>query len=387
VRVCNVRPIAEEMCVDIKSLEELRQVDERTLRFAPLGLVLGGTMRPEDAALYQQEVISHAELAPGVAESTRVTFDRLRRLYAYGVLHYDIFTVVEDQTYLVLEHALRERFVDFYGGAVPMEDGVGQPHTLQVMQVGELFKQIRKVSRPRGPRRQRLRLRGTGELIEFDGMLDSLLRWARGEGLLRGQRNRRLEPLLKSFRNHVAHGAGDHLVMPVDAARTLCDLAEVINQIWGSPTPGGRLYPAPIRREIQAVAWGPDGTVTSGLIDSFPAAPEHDDWTYVVVRAVLHDEGLMYFDTQYETTAYPCELLWGPGAWQDAVSWLEKEQPEADEAEVLDRLFLIQHYEDRLYLPRSPDVAAGAIVKTCGSRSFRRLRAGPPRRVVRRVCR
>ena len=28
-----------------------------------------------------------------------------------------------------------------------------------------------------------------------------------------------------------------------------------------------------------------------------------------------------------------------------------------------------------------------AIVKTCGSRSFRLLRAGPPRRVVRRVCR
>ena len=70
-------------------------------------------------------------------------------------------------------------------------------------------------------------------------MLDSLLRWARGEGLLRGQRNRRLEPRLKSFRNYVAHGAGDHLVMPVNAARTLSDLAEVISQIWGSPTPGG----------------------------------------------------------------------------------------------------------------------------------------------------
>ena len=40
--------------MDIKSLEELRQVDERTLRFAPLGLALGGKMRPEDAALYQQ---------------------------------------------------------------------------------------------------------------------------------------------------------------------------------------------------------------------------------------------------------------------------------------------------------------------------------------------
>jgi hypothetical protein len=176
-------------------------------------------MRPEDAALYQQEVISHAELVPVVAEGTRMTFDRLRRLYAYGVLYYDIFTVVEDQAHLVLEHALRERFLDFYGGAVPMEDRAGQAQTVQATQVDELFRQIRKTSRLRGSRRQRLRLRRTGELIDFDGMLDSLLRWARGEGLLRGQRNRRLEPLLKSFRNHVAHGIGDHLVMPVDAAR------------------------------------------------------------------------------------------------------------------------------------------------------------------------
>ena len=32
-------------------------------------------------------------------------------------------------------------------------------------------------------------------------MLDSLMRWARGEGLLRGQRNRWLEPVLRKFRN------------------------------------------------------------------------------------------------------------------------------------------------------------------------------------------
>src|SRR5213079_691260 len=134
--------------------------------------------------------------------------------YAYGVLCYDIFTIVEDQAHLVLEFALRERFLAFYDGAVPMEDAEGKPHTVQATRVDDLFEQIRKGSRLRGPQRRRLRLRRTGELIPFDGMLDSLLRWARGEGLLRGQRNRRLEPLLRSFRNHVAHGAGDHLDMP-----------------------------------------------------------------------------------------------------------------------------------------------------------------------------
>ena len=244
--------------MEIRSLEELREPDERTLRFAPLGLAMDGTMRPEDAALFQQQVISHAELVPAVPESTRNTFERLRMLYAYGVFCYDIFTVVEDQAHLVMEHALRERFVDFYDGSVPFEDAGGRPHPVQASTVDELFKEIRKGSRLRGSRQRRLRLRRTSELIYFDGMLDSLLRWARGEGLLRGQRNRWLEPLLKSFRNYVAHGAGDHLVMPVDAARTLSDLAEVINQLWGSPTSGGRLYPAPVGREVQVVARGPD---------------------------------------------------------------------------------------------------------------------------------
>jgi hypothetical protein len=56
-------------------------------------------------------------------------------------------------------------------------------------------------------------------------------------------------------------------------------------------------------------------------------------------------------------TAYPCELLWGPGTAADATNWLENEQPQPDEAEVLDRLFLIQYRGDHLYLPRRPEIA------------------------------
>jgi hypothetical protein len=344
--------------VDIKSLGELRQADERTLRFAALGLALGGMLRPEDAAVFQQETVSQAELVPTVPESTRNTFERLRLLFSYGVLCYEIFTAVEDLAHLVIEHALRERFLAFYGGVVPMEDEGGQLHLVEGTHLDELFEQIRKVSRLRGTNRRRLRLRRTGELIRFDGMLDSLLRWARGEGLLRGQRSRMDEPFLKLFRNRIAHGAGDHLLMPVDAARTLSDLAEIINQLWGSATPGGRLYPAPIAREVQVVGWGA-GAVASGPVGDSYSLPDRDDWTYVLVRAVPHDPGLMRFDAQHETTTYPCDLLWGPGTWQDAVTWLKGEQPQPDQVDVLDRLFLVQHHENRMHLPRSPDVAAG----------------------------
>ena len=36
------------------------------------------------------------------------------------------------------------------------------------------------------------------------------------------------------------------------AADTMGDLVEIINQLWGVPTPGGRLFPAPLRREVVA---------------------------------------------------------------------------------------------------------------------------------------
>ncbi len=52
----------------IKSLEELRQVDERTLHFTPMGLGIGVQMRPEDSAEFQQQVVAQFELAPAVAE-------------------------------------------------------------------------------------------------------------------------------------------------------------------------------------------------------------------------------------------------------------------------------------------------------------------------------
>jgi hypothetical protein len=367
--------------VEIKSLEELRQADERTLRFAPLGLALGGMLRPEDAAVFQQETISHAELVPAVPESTHNTFERLRLLFSYGVLCYDIFTAVEDLAHLGVEHALRERFWAFYDGVIPLEDKGGQLHLVEAANLDELFEQIRQVSRLRGANRRQLRLRRTGQLIKFDGMLDSLLRWARGEGLLRGQRSRMDEPFLRLFRNRVAHGAGDHLMMPVDTARTLSDLAEIINQLWGSATPGGRLYPAPLAREVQVVAWGA-GAVTSGPVGDSHSLPERDDWTYVLVRAVPQDPGLRRFDALYETTTYPCELLWGPGTWQDAVSWLEEAQPQADRVDVLDRLFLMQYHENRLYLPRGPDVAAGLAEEERGGR-WHLIRADSPEDALR----
>ena len=137
---------------------------------------------------------------------------------------------------LALEFALRERFVQFYDGTVPFSDGREGVHEVQAVTFEQVHEAIRRARRPR------LRVQRTGEFISFNGMLDSLMRWARAEGLLRGQRNRGIEPLLRKFRNRVAHG-GYHLLLPGDAARAISDVAEIINHLLGAPTPGGRSPP------------------------------------------------------------------------------------------------------------------------------------------------
>src|SRR5712691_6763946 len=84
---------------------------------------------------------------------------------------------------------------------------------------------------------------------------------------------------------------------------------------------------------------------------------EFADWSCVLVRAVPGNDRLDRYDAQYETTLYPCDLLWGPDAWRDASAWLSKHDHDVDEVEILDRLFVLQHHEGRLYQPRNVDVA------------------------------
>ncbi|MFF9127547.1 hypothetical protein ACF09J_30505 [Streptomyces sp. NPDC014889] len=50
---------------------------------------LGGRMRPEDAAEFQQRQIADCDLAAGVAAGTRDFFQRLRTVFAYGVLSWN----------------------------------------------------------------------------------------------------------------------------------------------------------------------------------------------------------------------------------------------------------------------------------------------------------
>ncbi|MFG1842924.1 hypothetical protein ACGFH8_31375 [Micromonospora sp. NPDC049175] len=351
----------------IKTLDELRQADDRTLRFTPLGLGLGVQMRPDDAAEYQQQVASQLDLDPSVAEGTRQSFDHLRNVYAYGVLCYEVYTLVHDHALLVIEQALRDRFVDFHQGTVTFVDGAGVDHQVVVSRY-EQAQEFLRTRRPRPRRGWRLRLPDGNVMAFSGGMLGDLRAWARQVGLLRGQRNRGVEQALSSLRNVVAHPTAYHLIGPVEAACTLCYLAEIINQLWGLPTPGGRLYPAPLRREVVVMAWPTDGSelCTAIAADAFAGFVDPDDrrWQCVILRAVFHpdervsDPELRHYDSRSEVTRYPVDLLWGPGTITDAAAWFVKYEPEPDECDYLDRIFMIRHDGKDLYLPIRPSMAA-----------------------------
>jgi hypothetical protein len=343
----------------IRLLSELTAPDEPALRFTPLGFSTGGTMRPEDAAEHHQQTIAHADLAPDVPEDTRRSFERLRTIHSYGVLCYDLYTAVDTLSLLVLEYALAERFLDYYGGTIPFVDKTGAERPLSVTRFEQVYDALHKGgSHAKGG--WRLQLRRKPEQMEFEATMAHLMEWARREALLRGQRNRHLERVLVKHRNLAAHPTGYQLVSPVNSARAIRDVAEIINHLWGARTPGGRLYPAPIRREIIAIGWRPrGGPIMFTLADNLRADDVPDDGIYLLVRAVVSDHDLGRFDAQHETTAFPSEYLWGSGSRPEALAWLARQRPVTDKVECLDRWLLIRRHEGGLDLPRRPEVAAG----------------------------
>ncbi len=348
--------------MDIKTLEQLQAADERALAFTPLGL--GGPMRPEDAADFQQRVIAGLELSEDVAERTRQKFEQLRAAHSHGVLCYELYTMVADQARLTLEQALRDRFAAYHDNATVevRERGrrgrPGRVHQVTVRSYGDFFERLQAT------KAVELRSDSSQPWLEFNGMLNGLLSWARREGLIRGQRNRHSERALKALRNIVAHGEY-HLETPVEAARELSDLAEFINHLWGHPTPGGRLYPAHLRRDIVAIGWSQDGGRTiAGYADQLADAHDEEKLTYILVRAVfcpggVTDPHLLDFDARRATTAFPAQYLWGPGPREEAVVWLSEHQPEPDLCGHLDQVILVRTHDDTVDLPVYPAVAAG----------------------------
>jgi hypothetical protein len=182
-------------------------------------------------------------------------------------------------------------------------------------------------------------------------------RWAQREGLLPGQKPRAIfEQATVGLRNSVAHPAGYSVGMPNDAALAISDLAETINKLWGHDTPGGRLYPGPLQRELRAPARGPDGTITfydARDLDRIPG--NRRSWTFELILAAAN-EPVQDFDPRFEMTAYPAERIAGPCSWEEAARvWrLTPENRRRDTVDYKNRLFVVGILNNQPEVPRSP---------------------------------
>jgi hypothetical protein len=135
-------------------LNGLRKTDESTLRFSPWGF--GGRVEPADSAAFLSGLLSHATLVDAVPEDVRMGFERVRKVFLHGLLDYDMFTAAYFLGHLVLEGALRHRFISYYDGAIPViRSGVND--TLAVSTFADYYDALLEARR----RHERLRLRAT----------------------------------------------------------------------------------------------------------------------------------------------------------------------------------------------------------------------------------
>src|SRR5215469_8219386 len=104
----------------IKTLAELSETDQASLAIRPLNI--DSEKLAEGVADYRQRLVASFELVDGVPESTRNSYERLRTIYSYGILCYELYTVAGDQARLVVEQVLRDRFLPFYDGTVTFVD-------------------------------------------------------------------------------------------------------------------------------------------------------------------------------------------------------------------------------------------------------------------------
>lgn len=339
-----------------RTLEDLQAPDELTQHFTRFGLATTHMLTPESAVAYQHELLAGTDLMDEVPKGTRHSFERLRTVHIYGVLEYEFFTVAGEFARLVVEQALRDRFLTFHHDGVMLVN----PRTRQerVVQV-ESFEDVRAAFKQSGGP-WKLKLKTPGSPMTFSGMLTDLWTWARREGLLPGQRARSLQRVQVQLRNMVAHPSGHSLGTPGDAVLVIRDLAEIINCLWSHRTPGGGLHPAPVQRSVLQITWDHTGRIEIGDAHDTPSEHMAADSTCLIVRATTTDlMDLTEFEARFETTHYPTELLWGPGTVEDARAWFDLHQPDGDEVDHLDRPFMIRDHNGHIDPPRRPRVAAG----------------------------
>lgn len=328
----------------LRSLADALTPDKRSLAFSSTGLK---STTPEERSLEYLQRIVEFTLVDAVPSPVRRLFERVQRLFPCGLWAYDLFTVLEDDAYLMLETALQYKFLQYHATTIPLANNRnGERQQLRVQNYDQVEDALR-----RGGTLAKDGWRLEGDL-NFDCSFKSLLRWARAKHLFYGQRNRVVEDALLNLRNMAAH-PHPRLIDPPSAAGTLKDVGEMINRLWDCE--GGRLYPPPVRREVVALSLGGPGqpcewiaaerlpqvtdVFKQGAVHFFLAAPQNwDD----IPDVLIHFPMLL----RYDVLSLPVRHLWGPGPWPSAVqSWQNHRTDPAwlpDTIEILDQHFWVR---------------------------------------------
>lgn len=129
----------------------------------------------------------------------------------------------------MLEVALKVRFLEHYDRQLPITRK-GAMETLAMSSFREVHELLG------GPSAERTVILTAHPT--FDGSLAALLRWARAEHYLYGQRNGLREGATLSLRNDLQHTEHNVLLMPPDAQRSVHHTFEMICRLWGyDPVP------------------------------------------------------------------------------------------------------------------------------------------------------
>lgn len=316
-------------------------------------------LAPESAVAFIQADVAKYDLNGAVPEDIQFNFDRIRRVYTYGVLCYDLFTVASDQCFFVLEQALGERFVSYFGGEIPVP-GYGHRGVVRVERFEDLRGQLFGRGMPHRRGGWKVESRTGATPIGISIGLRFLLEWAWHEGLLPGQRTRRIKNAVASLRDFAAHPHSRKILMPPQAARDIGRTAELINRLWGVDTPGGDLFPSPLDREPLIISWDEAQKMKSIHRPRYQEyRPEQAKWRAIVVLGVAEDEGLFNYDAQYERTYWPTEYLYGESSLSDAFRWVSEHVVEGVPAPHADRVFAVQTGGVEVDRVRLPAVMAG----------------------------
>lgn len=299
-------------------------------------------MKPAAAERMLAEEMAYLSMVPSVPGEVAEAWRRVQATYCNGLFHYASFTLAADQSFRVTEIALKRRFMEFYSCEIPLVQGSATT-LVKATSFDDVDKRIRAGSRSQS--------RPT-ELIDygpFNGSFSALMRWARHVGLLDGQSARIKEQWYLRSRNKQTHSDQLGLMMPPEASRQLQFVCEFVNRLWGHPTPDGRHYPAPVTRATflygRAIA-GPMESTTwhiDGVLAGVPEATLKDaGWQYWVLRTEPNEE-LRWWSLDFEGTAYPIDVLAGPGQRDDILNVIRTGGPWADDTvPFLDRTFFLR---------------------------------------------